>query len=93
MSAYILRRLLLMIPTLLGIMVVNFILVQFAPGGPIEHIIAQVQGQDIAATARIGGGGSEVGATQAAGSALGASATAGKYRGARGLDPEFIAEL
>ena len=45
MGAYILRRLLLIIPTLLGIMVINFTLVQFVPGGPIEQIIAQVQGQ------------------------------------------------
>jgi microcin C transport system permease protein len=94
MAAYILRRLLLMIPTLLGIMVVNFALIQFAPGGPIEHILAQIQGQDIAATARIGGaGGGEVGAAAGQGNALGANATGGKYRGARGLDPEFVKEL
>ena len=45
MGAYILRRLALIIPTLLGIMIINFALVQFVPGGPIEQIIAQVQGQ------------------------------------------------
>jgi len=45
MGAYILRRLLLIIPTLLGIMIINFALVQFVPGGPIEQIIAEMQGQ------------------------------------------------
>ncbi|MFT3973512.1 MAG: microcin C ABC transporter permease YejB [Amaricoccus sp.] len=80
MGAYILRRLLLMIPTLLGIMVVNFALVQFMPGGPIEQIIAQVNDDATSATGRISGGGGEV----AAGS---------DYRGAQGLPPEFIANL
>ena len=56
MLAYIVRRLLLMIPTLIGIMVINFTIVQFAPGGPVEQIIAQVTGTDVGATARIGGG-------------------------------------
>ena len=51
MLAYIIRRLLLMIPTLLGIMVINFLIIQFVPGGPIEQIIAQVTGTDVAATA------------------------------------------
>ena len=55
MTAYIVRRVLLMIPTLFGIMVVSFIIVQFAPGGPVERIIAQLTGTDVAATARIGG--------------------------------------
>ena len=55
MSAYILRRLLLMIPTLLGIMIVSFAVIQFAPGGPVERIIAQLSGTDVGATARISG--------------------------------------
>jgi len=95
MFAYIVRRVLLMIPTLLGIMLINFAIVQFAPGGPVEQLIAQITGTDAAATARIGGGG---GAEVGGGSAQGArTADAGgassKYRGAQGLDPAFIASL
>jgi len=93
MLAYIVRRLLLMIPTLFGIMIINFAIVQFAPGGPVEQIIAQVTGQDAGATGRIGGGtGAETGARTRAGAASSAEAT-GKYRGAQGLDPEFIKQL
>ncbi|HEY5789195.1 MAG TPA: microcin C ABC transporter permease YejB [Gammaproteobacteria bacterium] len=97
MGAYILRRLLLIVPTLFGIMVLNFIIVQAAPGGPVEQIIAQLQGLDVEATARVGGSaGSETGGAQrqpgkpAQGSATQSS---GKYRGAQGLDPEFIAQI
>ena len=92
MLAYIVRRLLLMIPTLLGIMVINFAIVQFAPGGPIEQIIAEVTGTDAGTTGRISGGGSEVSGGSAAVSA-GASTASSGYRGAQGLDPEFIKEL
>jgi len=80
-----------MIPTLFGIMLVAFVIIQFAPGGPMEKVIAQLNGTDVGATARIGGGGSEVG-----GGATGAGGDSGggvKYRGAQGLDPEFIKEL
>jgi microcin C transport system permease protein len=93
MAAYILRRLLLMIPTILGIMAISFLVVQFAPGGPIERVIAQLQGTDVSATARItGGGGDFAGAN--ANQDRGAEAAAGsKYRGAQGLDPEFIKQL
>jgi microcin C transport system permease protein len=92
LAAYIIRRLLLMIPTIVGIMLVSFAIVQFAPGGPVERVIAQLTGSDVAATARIGGSGGE------AMRAPGASGTAGsevtsKYRGAQGLDPEFIKSL
>lgn len=92
MAAYIIRRLLLMVPTILGILLVAFAIVQFAPGGPIERIIAQLQGNDVSATARIGGSpGGDLGAgAQSAGGDAGATA---KYRGAQGLDPEFIADL
>ena len=55
MLAYIIRRLLLIIPTLFGIMVLNFAIVQFAPGGPVEQMIAQIQGTATEATARISG--------------------------------------
>ena len=91
MAAYILRRLLLIIPTLLGIMLVSFVIVQFAPGGPVERMIAQLTGADTAATARIGGSaGGDFGAGSSAAGGQGASS---KYRGAQGLDPEFIKQL
>ena len=64
MATYIVRRLLLIIPTLFGIMVINFAIVQFAPGGPVEQLIAQITGSDVGATARISGGsGTETGAS------------------------------
>jgi microcin C transport system permease protein len=86
MLAYIARRLLLMIPTLFGILLLTFIIVQFAPGGPVERVLAQLQGRDTSATANFSGG-REVGAP-----AAGADFSA-KYRGAQGLDPKFVAEL
>jgi microcin C transport system permease protein len=93
MGAYIAKRLLLMIPTLFGIMLISFAIIQFAPGGPVERVLAQLAGTDVGATARIGGGtgGGEVGGGQAAGA--GASEGSFKYRGAQGLDPEFIKKL
>ncbi|WP_336055637.1 microcin C ABC transporter permease YejB [Nitratireductor sp. CH_MIT9313-5] len=91
MGAYILRRLLLMIPTLIGIMTISFIVVQFAPGGPVEQVIAQVTGQGGGADARISGGGSDFGAGQEFEASGGGGSS--KYRGAQGLDPEFIASL
>ena len=96
MGAYILRRVLLMIPTLVGIMAINFIIIQFAPGGPVERVIAQLQGTDVSATARISGGGSDFSATgneSSGGSGTAGDAVTSKYRGAQGLDPEFIKEL
>ena len=90
MLNYVLRRLLLMIPTLLGIMLISFVIVQFVPGGPVERMIAQLQGHSVDATARFGGGGG--GADLAVG-AGGDGGGASKYRGAQGLDPEFVAEL
>ncbi len=80
MAAYILRRLLLIIPTLIGILLVNFVLVQFMPGGPVEQIIAQVNSEDSGALSRVSGGG-------------GAGGGSSEYRGAQGLPPEFIADL
>lgn len=91
MFAYILRRILLMIPTLFGIMVLNFVVIQFAPGGPIEQIIAEIQGTAVGATARIGGSGT--GDTGGGGSASAGLGSESSYRGAQGLDPEFIKEL
>jgi microcin C transport system permease protein len=97
MLAYVARRLLLMVPTLFGIMVVNFVIVQAAPGGPVELMIARLKGTAVEATARFGGsaGGETAGsavARGAAGAAAGTDVTA-KYRGARGLDPELIRQL
>ncbi|WP_370205476.1 microcin C ABC transporter permease YejB [Pararhodobacter marinus] len=84
MGAYILRRLLLVIPTLIGVMVINFVLVQFVPGGPIEQVIATMQGEgDV--TRGFSGAGDDV-----ARSGGGAS---DRYIGARGLPPEFIEQL
>jgi len=84
MGAYILRRLLLIIPTLLGIMIINFTLVQFVPGGPVEQIIAQMEGGGDVFEA-FAGGGADV-ETQT-------TSVSDNYVGARGLPPEFIAEL
>ena len=87
MTAYILRRLLLMIPTMIGIMGISFIVIQFAPGGPVEQVIAQLSGQGDSADARLSGGGDMLG--QSTGTEEGSS----RYRGAQGLDPELIAKL
>ena len=94
MSAYIARRILLMIPTLLGILFVSFVVVQFAPGGPVERIIAQLSGADTGAASRVSG--SSGGDFGSRGQMQGASqldAVNSKYRGAQGLDPEFIKKL
>lgn len=91
MLSYILKRCLLMIPTLLGIMLVSFVIIQFVPGGPVEKMIAELQGHGTSATARLGGGGGDMGA-----SAAGSQSTQSQnsdYKGAQGLDPEFIKEL
>ncbi len=84
MGAYILRRLLLIIPTLVGIMVINFALVQFVPGGPVEQVIAQLQGQGDVFEGFAGSG-------EDAASAVPTGDE--QYIGARGLPPEFIAQL
>ncbi len=87
MGAYILRRLLLIIPTLFGIMLLNFVVIQFAPGGPVEQLIAELQeGHGAGATDRFSGGG-EAGGGQAT---VGAE---GSYRGRQGIDPDLIADL
>src|SRR5713101_4415646 len=94
MTSYLIRRLLLMIPTLFGIMLVSFVVVQFAPGGPVERVIAQLSGADTGATSRISGSpGGDFGARGQMQGAAGADALSSKYRGARGLDPEFIKQL
>ena len=83
MLAYIVRRLLLIIPTLLGILLLNFAIIQAAPGGPVEQMVAKLEGFDAAtggATSRIAGGGTE-------------AAAGTQYRGAQGLDPKFVEEI
>src|SRR5690554_2028340 len=86
MGAYILRRLLLMIPTLLGIMAVSFIVIQFAPGGPVEQVIARMSGDGGGAMDRLSGGGADMSQNLNQGAQS-------QYRGAQGLDPAFIAQL
>jgi len=87
MANYIIRRLLLIIPTLFGIMLVNFLIVQFAPGGPVERAIAQASGLGSDVTARVSGSSGEGAQTS-----VGAESTS-RYQGAQGLDPTFVAEL
>jgi microcin C transport system permease protein len=87
MLAYIVRRLLLVVPTLFGIMVLNFVIIQFAPGGPVEQMMAQLKGTAISVTAPIVGSQSDLGTK--ADSTQGDSA----YRGARGLHPDIIKEI
>jgi microcin C transport system permease protein len=90
MLAYIIRRLLLIVPTLFGIMVINFVVIQSAPGGPVEQLIQQLrEGGAPDVTARVSGTGT---GDLAAGSGTGEGVT-GRYRGARGLDPEFVREI
>jgi len=87
MLAYIIRRVLLIVPTLFGIMVINFVIIQAAPGGPVEQVLAELQQVGGAAAERVTRAGGDFAGT--------ASATGerGPYRGAQGLDPQFIKEL
>jgi microcin C transport system permease protein len=85
MLNYIIKRVLLMVPTLVGIMLMTFAVIQFVPGGPIEQIIAKLEGNNTDATSRVSGTGNETqGSSEDSNS---------KYRGAQGLDPEFIKSL
>ncbi len=89
MTAYIIRRLLLMIPTLFAIMVINFAIIQVAPGGPVEQIISQLTGIGSDITERV----TRTGASETLSSASAGQSLSSKYRGAQGLDPDFIREL
>src|SRR5689334_10986432 len=89
MAAYILRRLLLVVPTLLGIMVINFFVIQAAPGGPVEQMISQIQGTAVDATERFSG--SATGGETVRGSSN--DSGGGAYRGARGLPKELIQRI
>ena len=91
MFAYIVHRLALIPLTLLGIIAINFVIVQIAPGGPVEQILAQLKSTAVSATARVGGSeGVEAGRAVAAAQS---SSSTSVYRGAQGLPPDFIAEL
>lgn len=87
MTAYILRRLLLMIPTLLGIITINFFIIQAAPGGPVDQVIAKIQGRDVDATSRFTGSRGETRDTSQGASDPGGS------RGARGIPPELLERI
>ena len=92
MLLYTLKRLFLMIPTLFGIMLINFIIVQAAPGGPVQQVLAKIRGQSLDADSRIGGSNQDM----MGGSAFGDAAAGmdhGSYRGMQGVDPEFIQQL
>jgi len=89
MLAYILRRLMLVVPTLLGIMVINFFVIQAAPGGPVEQMISQIQGTAVDATERFSGSSSGGETVRSAASDSGGST----YRGARGLPKELIERI
>lgn len=91
MLPYIIRRLLLIIPTLFGIMVVNFFVIQSAPGGPLEVLIAQLEGTAVGATERFTGTGGETAGSQS--NQTTDAAGGSSYRGRRGLDPDFIDDL
>ncbi len=93
MIAYIVRRLLLIVPTLFAIMVINFVIIQVAPGGPVEQIIGKLTGQGTDITERVTRSGGDIGG---GGAPAGGAANEGprsKYRGAQGLDPQFVADL
>jgi len=88
MITYIIRRLFLIIPTLLGIMLVNFLIIQAAPGGPVEKVISQIKGTDIEATAKFAG--TSKGDTTSSKQRSTGQKISDKYRGSQGLDPELI---
>ena len=91
MASYIVRRMLLMIPTILAIMVINFIVIHIAPGGPVEQMIAQLTGHGVAITDRVTRSGSD-GVEKSSGAQKSIQSDS-KYRGAQGLDPKFVEEL
>ena len=91
MTAYIIRRLLLVIPTLLGIMIINFAIVQIVPGGPVEQMIAQMSGNAVESTARFSGAGE--GDNLNSINTIESSNFDSNYRGAQGLDPDIIKEI
>ncbi|CFX22654.1 putative oligopeptide transporter subunit; permease component of ABC superfamily [Candidatus Filomicrobium marinum] len=95
MGAYLLKRIALILPTMFGIMFISFVIIQFAPGGPVERVIAQLTGTDVSMTSRISGtGGDGLGGASSTQTGHGSSeSVSSKYRGAQGLDPEFVKSL
>ena len=92
MLNYIFKRLILIIPTLLGILAVNFIIIQAAPGGPVEKAIAQIKGNDVSVTSRFtSSGGEQLQSSQS--TQLSNTSQDSKYRGSQGIDPDLIKEL
>ena len=91
MTAYIIRRLLLVIPTLFGIMLINFAVIQIVPGGPVEQMIAQITGTAIESTARFSGGAE--GENLISFDNTSSANLDSKYRRAQGLDPDIIREI
>ena len=81
MTAYIIRRVLFIPLTLLGIIAFNFLIVQFAPGGPVEQVLAQLQGLEVGATSRVSS------------ERIDSISTKSNYRGAQGLSPDLIIEI
>lgn len=92
MFNYVLKRLLLIIPTLFGIMLINFAIVQAAPGGPVEQMIAKLTGTGVDATERFSGSQSDMAAVAHMQRGV-ADGTSTKYRGAQGLDPALIKDI
>jgi microcin C transport system permease protein len=86
MLAYAVRRILLIIPTLFAIILVNFVIIQAAPGGPVEQLISEIKGTPGSGLGRLSGGGGELSGPQA-------TSTTEQSRGARGLDPAFIKQI
>ena len=91
MINYILRRIFLIIPTLLGILIVNFLIIQAAPGGPVEKVIAQIKGNEVSVTERFSSSGGEQ--TNSAQNKIQSNFNDSKYRGSQGIDPDLIKEL
>ena len=91
MINYILRRIFLIIPTLLGILVVNFLIIQAAPGEPVEKVIAQIKGNEVSVTERFSSSGGEQ--TNTAQNKIQSNFNDSKYRGSQGIDPDLIKEL
>lgn len=94
MGAYLLRRLLLLVPTLFGIILINFAVVQFAPGGPVEQMLAELRGQGGSGIGRLSGEGQgELRMTQGMAQGGGGGGPVGQYRGAQGIDPALVARI
>ncbi|MCE2426172.1 MAG: microcin C ABC transporter permease YejB [Pseudomonadales bacterium] len=90
MGRYILRRLMLIVPTLFGILLLTFVIAQFAPGGPIEQIIARATMGNVSTTSNFSGGGGDAGVSS---QAMDQTLTGGDNLGTYGLDPEMLADL